>query len=99
MTIDVLYFIQKKWSLILGALVAAALLVGLVMLVIAIEKDHQAWVSWCQGQGGSVISDTDTGVGVGTGIGSNGGTTTTVVVTSSTDYYCISESGGILDIR
>jgi len=78
-----------------GIVVALVSLVLIIMLVMATIEEQEKWVSWCEEQGGHVITNYDTAVGVG--IGSDGGTT--VVVTGSIDYYCLSGSGGIIDIR
>lgn len=87
-----LEFLRDNWLAILGAV--AGLLV-IAILIAASIASHNEWVAWCQGEGGHVISDTDTNVG--NGIDSSGNVT--VVTTTSTDYFCISETGGILDIR
>lgn len=66
-------------------------LLAVIILVMAlvIGPAHDEWVAWCESVGGHVLTDHDTGVGVG----SNGGT----VVTSSTDYWCLSPDGRILE--
>lgn len=89
---DVLTFIRDHWGYMLGVFLGVFVL---SFVVYASIVSHNEWVAWCEGEGGRVISDTDTNVG--TGIDSSGNVTT--VTTTSTDYYCINETGGILDIR
>lgn len=83
----------------IAAIVTAfVVLIGGLMILVA--SDYEKWSTWCEEQGGRVIKDTDisTGVGYAPGTGDHPGGPV-VVVTFSTDYYCISEDGRILDIR
>lgn len=87
-----------KYGALTGA--AIALFVLIVWALASSMAAHAAWETWCGEQGGHVVKDTDTATGVGYGFGSGGGTGGVVVTTTSTtDYYCLSEAGGILDIR
>lgn len=79
-------------ALISGIVISVVVFVILIALSII---SHQEWVVWCEDQGGRIISDTDTQVG--TGIDAEGNVVTTT--TTSTDYYCLNENGGIIDIR
>ena len=80
-----------------GAVVVVAVLAWLVMGSI---NAHNQWVAWCASQQGHVIDDTDTytGVGYAMPVGKNPGGVV-VTTTSNTDYYCLSATGAILDIR
>lgn len=89
---DILVFLKENWLPVILSVVGASVL---VLLIYASIVSHNEWLAWCESEGGHVVSDTDTNVG--TGIDGSGNVTT--VVTSSTDYYCLSETGGILDIR
>lgn len=79
-------------GLIIGGIAAVILVIILIIFAVI---SHNNWVSWCEDQGGHVISDTDTSVGTGFDSGGN----VTTVTTTNTDYYCLNENGGIIDIR
>ena len=87
-----------KYGALVGAAVALALLI--IWALASSMAAHAAWETWCADQGGRVVKDTDTSTGVGYGFGSgNGSGGVVVTTTTNTDYYCLSETGGILDIR
>lgn len=77
---------------ILGVGVAV---VALVAIFIFALKQHNRWVDWCHSQGGHVIDHT-TSTTVTT-FDSKGNPH--VGVGSNTTYYCLNESGGIIDIE
>ena len=82
------------------AVIASAVVIGwlLLRLIQSSIEDHNRWVAWCGEQGGHVAEHTDTRTGLGTTY-VNGHVGTTTTISSSTTYYCLSETGGILDIR
>lgn len=71
-----------------------ALCIALVLW--AVKADSTALAEWqqhcVQDLGGHVVSKDATTVGISTKDGST-------VITPKTDYYCLSDSGGILDLR
>lgn len=71
-----------------------AIIVGLLVWFIpAAQREQQAWEDHCvQVLHGRVVSKDATTVGFSTKDGST-------IVSPKTDYYCLSPSGGILDIR
>lgn len=92
---SILSWISENLSTI-GAIVGGIIVAGLLVLFIALSMiAHAEWVAWCEDQGGRVIDDTDTQLG--TGVDANGNVI--VTTTSNTDYYCLNENGGIIDIR
>lgn len=75
---------RKAIAWIIGTLFVGALIVFVV-------QDHNRWERWCRAQGGHVISNTKT-VNTVDSKGKPG-------VGSEITYYCLNESGGIIDIR
>ena len=80
----------------MGAIIAAVVLL-LVLLIGAVSAEIAEWTTWCEAQGGHVLTDTDYHTGIGYGGGGNGGVV--VTTTSTTDRYCLSPEGGIIDIQ
>lgn len=72
----------------------AVIIVALIFIWILISgsiDEHKRWVAWCEEQGGRVITDDNTNLG----FDSDGN----IIYTSNTQYWCINQSGGIIDIR
>lgn len=67
----------------------------LVFVLLAAAETHHRWVVSCENRGGHVITKDNHGTGIGFDSDGNA----VAVFTGSTDYYCISASGGILDIK
>lgn len=80
-------------ELVIGGAVVALVLAFLAVVVPASIREHDAWETNCKEVlGGRVVDHTAYGNATNPKDGS-------VSITSSTTYYCLSPSGGILDIR
>lgn len=64
--------------------------VAVIILVVFAAMSHQKWVNECKARGGWVMEDTDTVTTWSNGKPSTG---------TTTDYFCLTADGRILDKR
>lgn len=74
--------------------IGAAVMVIIAVIFLAIQQ-HNQWTRWCENQGGHVVDHTTSSTV--TTFDSKG--TPHTGTSWNTTYYCLNESGGIIDIE